>query len=461
MEKNEFLGTEPVGKLLFKLALPAVTAQIINMLYNIIDRIYIGHMPVNGSLALTGVGVCLPIIMIISAFAAFISMGGAPRASIEMGKGNKTEAEKILGSCFTTQIIISVILTIILHIFGESLLMMFGASENTISYAIQYLSIYSLGTVFVQLTLGMNAFINAQGFTRIGMATVLIGAICNIVFDPIFIYVLDFGVRGAAIATILSQAISTTWILHFLRSDQAVLNIKKEYLIPDLKIILSCMALGIAPFIMQASESIINICFNSSLLTYGGDIAVGSMTICTSVMQFALLPLQGLAQGAQPISSYNFGSKNAKRVKQTFLYLLICSVTYSCIFCALIIISPESFVRLFNQEDTALIAFATHALRIYCIGLAPMGAQMACQMTFISTGNAKSSIFVAMLRKFILLIPLIYLLPLIFENKTDAIFIADPIATVISATFTSILFYIQFKAALQQMKRQTQNLVRS
>lgn len=452
MEKNEFLGTEPVGKLLFKLALPAVTAQIINLLYNVVDRIYIGHMPGNGSLALTGVGVCLPIIMIVSAFAAFISMGGAPKASIEMGRGNKQEAEKILGSCFSAQLIISAILTTILVFFGKDLLMVFGASENTIIYATQYMSIYALGTVFVQLTLGMNAFINAQGFAKTGMLTVLIGAICNIVLDPIFIYFFDMGVQGAALATILSQAISTLWILRFLTSKQAVINIRKKYLAPDTKIILSCMALGVAPFIMQASESIITVCFNSSLLAYGGDVAVGSMTICSSVMQFAFLPMQGFSQGAQPISSYNYGAGNAERVKKTFFYLLAICVIYSWTFCATIYFFPELFVRLFNQEDIELIHFATNALKIYILGLAPMGAQMACQMTFISTGNAKSSVFVAILRKFILLIPLIYILPLFFENKTNAVFIADPIATLLSAIFTCILFYFQFKDALQRIR---------
>ena len=294
MENKEFLGTESVGKLLFKLAVPTVIAQIINMLYNIVDRIYIGHMPGNGSLALTGVGVCMPIILIVSAFAALVSSGGAPRASISMGQGKYDKAESILGECFFLQVIISVILTIVLLVFGRSFLLAFGASENTIEYATSYMRIYALGTIFVQLTLGMNAFITAQGFAKTGMLTVLIGAVCNIVLDPIMIFVLNQGVSGAALATIISQGISTIWVLSFLKSNKSNIRLKKEYMTLEKDVIVPCVTLGLATFIMQASESIISVCFNSSLQRYGGDIAVGAMTILSSVMQLAMLPMQGI-----------------------------------------------------------------------------------------------------------------------------------------------------------------------
>ena len=324
MQHNKnFLGTEPVGKLLLKLSIPTVIAQLINMLYNIVDRIYIGHIPGEGSLALTGVGVCMPIIMIVSAFAALVSSGGAPRASIYMGKQDNKSAENILGNCFILQIIISVILTAILLIWGRDLLLAFGASENTISYATDYMHIYAFGTLFVQLTLGMNAFITAQGFTTFSMVSVLIGAVCNIVLDPVFIFVFHMGVRGAALATVISQAISTLWVVLFLCGKKTQLHLRKKHLHLEAKVVLPCIALGLAAFIMQSSESIVTVCFNSSLLRYGGDIAVGAMTILTSVMQFAMLPLQGIAQGAQPISSYNYGAKNADRVKKTFRLLLI------------------------------------------------------------------------------------------------------------------------------------------
>ena len=310
-ENKDFLGTEPVGKLLLRLALPTVTAQIINMLYNIVDRMYIGHIPGEGALALTGVGVCMPLIMIVSAFAALIGFGGAPRASIFMGKGDKESAERTLGNCFSAQILLSLVLTMVLFWGNRFFLLAFGASGNTIAYGVNYMNIYAIGTVFVQLTLGMNAFITAQGFAKTGMLSVLIGAVSNIILDPIFIFGMHMGVRGAALATILSQALSCIWVLSFLFGKKTQLKIRRENMRLDKKIILPCLALGVSTFIMQASESVISVCFNSSLLKYGGDIAVGAMTILTSVMQFAMLPLQGLGQGAQPIISYNYGAGNA------------------------------------------------------------------------------------------------------------------------------------------------------
>ena len=451
MKENNFLGTESIGKLLFKLAVPTVIAQLINMFYNIVDRIYIGHIPGDGALALTGVGVCLPLIMIISAFAALVSSGGAPRASIFMGKGEKENAEKTLGNCFMAQIIASCILTVVLLIWNRNFLMAFGASENTIEYSVSYMNIYAIGTIFVQLTLGMNAFITAQGFAKIGMLSVMIGAATNIVLDPILIFWFRMGVQGAALATIISQAISCIWVLHFLFGEKTRLKIQKKYMKLERKILLPSIALGTATFIMQSSESVISVCFNSSLLKYGGDIAVGAMTILTSVMQFAMLPLQGLGQGAQPIISYNYGAKNAERVKAAYKLLLKTSLGYVFVLWALVMLVPGAFSAMFTS-DVELIAFTKTALRIYLAVLFIFGIQMACQMTFTSLGNAKSSIVVAVMRKFVLLIPLIYIMPAVFkENQVMAVYLAEPVADFLAVTFTAILFSKQFKKALQKI----------
>lgn len=448
---KEALGSAPIGKLLFRLSVPTVVAQIINMLYNIVDRIYIGHIPVDGSLALTGVGVCMPIIMIVSAFAALISSGGAPRASIFMGKKDTSSAEKILGGCFTLQIIVSIILTAILLIWNEDLLLMFGASSNTIKYAVDYMNIYALGTFFVQLTLGMNAFITAQGFTTISMVSIIIGAVCNIVLDPIFIFVFDMGVSGAALATVISQAVSCVWVVGFLCSEKTLLKLKKCHLRLSPKIVLPCIALGTAAFIMQSSESVISVCFNSSLLHYGGDIAVGAMTILTSVMQLAMLPLQGIAQGAQPILSYNYGAKNTVRVKKTFRLLLTTCLIYSVTLWVAVMLMPEVFVRIFTP-DSALLEFAARALRIYLAGILLFGIQIACQMTFTSLGKALNSIIVAVVRKFILLIPLIYIVPHLVSEPTIGVYMAEPVADIIAVTFTAILFTFQFKKTIKVLE---------
>ena len=447
---QSFLGTEPVGKLLVRLAVPTVIAQLVNMLYNIVDRIYIGHIPETGSMALTGVGVCLPIIMIISAFAAFVSSGGAPRASIAMGRGDYDQAQRILGGCFTLQVGISLVLTAVLLIWNRPLLLAFGASGNTIEYAVQYMQIYALGTLFVELTLGLNAFITAQGFARVGMKTVLIGAVCNILLDPLFIFALDMGVRGAALATILSQGLSCIWVLRFLTGPKTLLRLKKENVRFRPALILPCVALGTATFIMQASESVISVCFNSSLLKYGDDIAVGAMTILSSVMQFAMLPLQGIAQGAQPITSYNYGARNTQRVRQTFRLLLKVCLCYSVALWAVIQLCPGAFARIFTP-NAALVAFTVPALRIYCGALFLFGIQIACQMTFVSIGAAGCSIIVAVLRKFVLLLPLIYLMPRLLADQTMAVYTAEPVADAIAVTCTAILFTVQFRKALRKL----------
>ena len=449
-DKN-FLGTAPIGKLLLKLSIPTVIAQLINMLYNVVDRIYIGHIPGEGSLALTGVGVCMPIIMIVTAFAALISSGGAPRASICMGKQDNKSAEQILGNCFSLQIVVSIVLTVVLLIWNKDLLMVFGASKNTLGYATDYMRIYALGTLFVQLTLGMNAFITAQGFTTTSMVSVLIGAICNITLDPVFIFVFNMGVKGAALATVLSQAISTIWVVVFLSGKKTQLHLRKKYMGLKPKVFLPCVALGLATFIMQASESVVTICFNSSLLHYGGDIAVGAMTILTSVMQFAMLPLQGIAQGSQPIASYNYGAKNADRVKKTFRMLVITCLTYSTLLWATVQIIPKVFVSIFTS-DAKLVTFTAPMLKIYLGGLFLFGIQIACQITFTSLGKAVNSIIVAVVRKFVLLLPLIYIMPHVVSNPTIGVYMAEPIADIIAVLFTSVLFTFQFKKALAQIR---------
>ncbi|MBR5123968.1 MAG: MATE family efflux transporter [Clostridia bacterium] len=450
-DQKAFLGTAPVGRLLFKLALPTVIAQLINMLYNVVDRIYIGHMPGDGDLALTGVGVCMPIIMIVSAFAALVSSGGAPRASIHLGKQEPETAEKILGGCFTLQLLISAALTILLLAFNKPILLAFGASENTIEYAAAYMGIYAIGTVFVQLTLGMNAFITAQGFTKISMLSVLIGAISNIALDPLFIYGFGMGVRGAALATVVSQAFSCVWVVTFLLSRRSLIRIKRQNMALSLGIVLPCLALGSATFVMQASESVISVCFNSSLLHYGGDVAVGAMTILTSVMQFALLPMQGIAQGAQPILGYNYGAKNAARVRKTYRLLLLTCLSYSLIIWGLVVLFPRAFASVFTPDAT-LLDFTERVLPIYFFGVGIFGIQIACQMTFVSLGNAGSSVIVAVMRKFVLLLPLIFIMPHLVRDATLGVYIAEPIADVAAVTFTSILFLFRFKKALKAIE---------
>lgn len=450
-DDKEFLGKEPIGKLLLRLALPTVAAQLINMLYNIVDRIYIGHIPGIGATALTGVGVCMPLILIVSAFAALVGYGGAPRASIYMGKKDNDSAEKILGNCFTLQIIISLILTAILLIWNRDFLMAFGASENTIGYGVSYMNIYALGTVFVEVTLGMNSFITAQGFAKTGMLSVLIGAVANIILDPIFIFGFNMDVRGAALATIISQALSCVWVVWFLCGKKTTLKIRKKNIGLQPKIVLPCVALGTSVFVMQASESVISMCFNSSLQRYGGDIAVGAMTILTSVMQFAMLPLQGLGQGAQPIISYNYGAKNVERVRATYRLLLKSSLVYSCLLWLLVMAFPQGFAAMFTT-DPELMQYTRTALRIYMAAALLFGLQIACQMTFNALGRAVESIVVAVVRKFVLLIPLIYIMPAIFSgDKARAVYMAEPVADAIAVTFTAILFAIQFKKTLAKL----------
>lgn len=449
---NNKLGTEKVSKLLFELAIPAITAQVINMLYNIVDRIYIGHIEGIGSLALTGVGLCFPILILISAFSCLIGMGGAPQASIRMGARDNEGAEKILGNCFALILIMSVILTAIFLSSGETILILFGASTDTLPYAMEYLNIYVIGTLFVMISLGLNSFISAQGFAKISMMTVMIGAIINIVLDPILIFGFDMGVSGAALATIISQCISALWVLKFLFGSKTTLKIRRKNMKLSSKVLFPVIALGLAPFIMQSTESLLSVCFNTSLQKYGGDLAVGSMTILTSCMQILTLPLSGLAQGAQPIISYNFGAGNKERVRQTFRLLFTCSLGFAIIFWLVNILSPELFVGLF-ASDAALKETAVWALRIYMATGFMMGIQMACQQTFVSIGQAKISLFLALLRKIILLIPLIYILPNFFADKVFAVFLAEPVSDFIAASTTFLMFKWQFNKVLNEQEQ--------
>lgn len=445
--KQTSLGTAPVGSLLFKLAVPTITAQLVSVLYNMVDRMYIGHIPDVGANALTGVGVCLPIIVIASSFAALTAAGGAPRASIFMGKNENDTAEKILGNCTLAVITAGLIITAVFLLCGRYLLTLFGASENTIGYGWDYMRIYAFGTVFVLIALGLNTFITAQGFTKTSMLSIIIGCVANIILDPIFIFALGWGVKGAALATVISQFLSAAWVLKFLCGRKTILRIKKENLKPDGKIYFPCMALGLSPFVMQSTEGLITICFNYSLLKYGGDMAVGAMTILASIMQLSMLPLTGLSQGTQPIISFNFGAGNYDRVKKAFSLLLKASIIYAVFIWALSVFTPDILVSIFTSDD-ALREYAAPVLRIYMASALVFGVQISCQQTFLALGNAKTSLFLAALRKLILLIPLIFIMPLFMSQKDIAVFTAEPIADFLAATTTSILFYRYFKKTI-------------
>ena len=451
LPKEVDLGKDPVGPLLLKLAAPAIASQLVNALYNVVDRMYIGHIPGEGAAALTGLGVCFPLIMLISAFANLIGMGGAPRASIMMGHGDEKAAERILGNCFATLVALAVALTAFSFAFMRPMLMLFGASEATIGYAVDYMEIYAAGTIFVQLTLGMNVFITAQGFSKISMMTVVIGAVTNIVLDPVFIFVLGMGVRGAAWATVISQAVSAVWALRFLCGGRTVLKLRRENMRISRSVIMPCVALGLAPFIMQSTESLLVLSFNSSLLKYGGDLAVGAMTIASSVMQFAMLPVHGLTQGSQPIVSYNYGAGNPERMKRAFALLLKSCLAYTAALWALSMLCPGLFVMIFTG-DPELSAAARWAMRIYMASVVLMGAQTACQQTFVALGNSKTSSFLALLRKIILLIPFIYIMPHYFDDKVFAVFFAEPVADFLAVAATVTLFSREFRRLLRSMR---------
>lgn len=446
---TQAMETEKIPRLLAQLAIPAVVAQIINLLYNIVDRIYIGHISGVGAAALTGVGLFTPILMLINAFAMLAGFGGAPRAAISMGKKDNKTAEQILGNCFALLVLMAITLTVIFFILAPKLLTLFGASAKTLPYAVAYARIYILGSIFVLIVLGMNPFITTQGFAKISMLTTIIGAVINIILDPIFIFVFNLGVRGAAIATVLSQAVGAIWILRFLSGKKTILHLKKENFKLEKEIILPCLALGVSTFVMLSTESILSISFTSSLSRYGGDIAVGAMTIITSISQLATLPLQGICQGGQPIMSYNFGAGNKDRVKKAFFTQFKVCAIFTTLFCIIVTAFPRLFAEIFSN-NTELITYTAWALRIYMAGIFSLGFQVCCQQSFMALGQAKVSLLLACLRKLILLIPLIFILPLFIQNKVFAVFLAEPISDILAAIITTLTFLSRFNKILDK-----------
>ena len=445
------MGTGSVKKLMVQMAVPALVGQVVNLLYNIVDRIYIGHIPEIGGLALTGVGLFTPILMLITAFAMMAGSGGAPRAAIAMGQGDKERAEKILGNCFTVLMGFAVILTVVFYFACPTLLRWFGASDMTLPYAVEYGRIYILGSVFVLVTMGMNVFITTQGFAKISMLTTVIGAGINIILDPILIFGLDMGVKGAAIATVCSQAVSAIWIMKFLTGKKTILKLqpKNMKLIPS--IILPCLGLGISSFIMVSTESILSISFTTSLSRYGGDVAVGAMTVLTSINQLITMPLSGVCQGGQPLISYNYGAKKYDRVKEAFFCQFGVCVAYTTIFWLLIMLMPNTFAGIFTS-DKALVDYTAWALRIFLACGFSVGFQISCQQAFMALGQAKISLIMALLRKVFLLIPLIFILPNFFENKAFAVFLAEPIADLGAVLTTAAMFFFQFRTAMAKLE---------
>ena len=446
---TQAMGTERVSKLLAQLAIPAVVAQVINLLYNIVDRIYIGHIPDIGASALTGVGLFTPILMLLNAFAMLAGSGGAPRAAIAMGKQDQKGAEKIMGNCFALLLLLAVVLTTTGYIFAPQLLRMFGASDVTLPYAVAYARIYILGSVFVLLVMGMNPFITTQGFAKISMMTTVIGAVINIILDPIFIFALKMGVQGAALATVLSQAVGAVWILRFLSGKKTILHLRKENFQLEKDVIMPCLALGISTFVMLSTESILSVSFTSSLSRYGGDIAVGAMTIITSISQLVSMPLQGICQGGQPIISYNYGAHNENRVKEAFFTQFKVCASFSVVCWMIILLVPQVFARMFSG-NADLVQYTSWALRIYMAGIFSQGFQLCCQQSFVALGQAKISLFLACLRKLILLIPLIFLLPVFMENKVFAVFLAEPVSDILAATVTTTVFLSKFNGILKR-----------
>lgn len=447
--KKQDMGTGSIPKLLAQLAIPAVVAQIVNLLYNIVDRIYIGHIPEIGAAALTGVGLFTPILMLINAFAMLAGSGGAPRAAIAMGAKDNEKAEKIIGNCFSMLLIFALVLTVVFYAAAPTLLRLFGASDVTLPYSVEYARIYILGSIFVLIVMGMNPFITTQGFSKISMMTTVIGAVINIVLDPIFIFVFGMGVKGAALATILSQGVGALWILRFITGKKTILRLKKSNLRLEKKIIGPCLALGISTFVMLSTESLLSVSFTSSLSRYGGDLAVGAMTILTSVSQLILMPLQGICQGGQPIISFNFGARNQERVKKAFFTQFKVCVSFAVVSWVIIMLVPQVFSGIFTS-DAALTEYTAWALRIYMAGIFAVGFQICCQQSFMALGQAKISLFMACLRKLILLIPLIFILPLFFENKVFAVFLAEPVSDIIAAAVTTITFLTQFSKILKE-----------
>lgn len=442
---NRIMGTEKIPRLMIQMAIPSIIAQVINILYNIVDRIYIGHISGVGAAALTGVGLTFPIITLISAFSAFVGTGGAPLASIWMGKNDKKHAEKILGTGVFMLLCFSVVLMVLFLIFQRPLLYAFGASDATIGYAMEYLTIYLLGTVFVEIALGLNPFIIAQGRSTTAMMSIVIGAVINIVLDPVFIFVFHMGVKGAAIATVISQAVSAAWNVKALVDKKAVLKIIPSCIRPELRVMGQIFSLGISPFIMRSTESLISIVLNHQLQKFGGDLYVGSLTIMQSVMQLFSAPLNGYTQGVQPIVSYNFGAGKFDRVKTTYRYMIAGSFLISFLTAASAMIFPEFYAMMFTNEQE-LITLTGKVMPIFMTGMLIFGLQNGIQPTFLGLGQAKISLFIALLRKVILLVPLALIFPNFFGVM--GVYYAEPVADIISALTASILFLCNIKKIL-------------
>ncbi len=443
------MGSGRVDKLLLQLAVPSVVAQVINLMYNIVDRVYIGHIPGTGAAALTGVGLFMPILMLINAFATLAAAGGAPRAAIAMGQGDREAAEKIVANCFTVLLVFALVLTAVFYVSAPALLRMFGASDVTLPYAVAYSRIYILGSVTVLLVMGMNPFITTQGFARTGMMTTAIGAVINIILDPVFIFVLKMGVEGAALATVLSQAVGALWILRFLTGPETLLRLRPRNMRLEPRVILPCLALGFSSFVMLSTESLLSICFNSSLARYGGDIAVGAMTVITSASQLASMPIQGFCQGGQPIISFNFGANKPERVKKAFRLVFCVCVAYAALFWVLMMAVPGLIAGIFTS-DAELVRYTEWAMRIYMAGIFAMGFQTSCQQSFMALGQAKISLLLACLRKLILLIPLIFILPAFFDDKVFAVLLAEPVSDIIAAAVTTGMFFSRFDRILKK-----------
>lgn len=447
--KKQDMGSGSIPKLLAQLAIPAVVAQVINLLYNIVDRIYIGHIPEVGAAALTGVGLFMPILMLINAFAMMAGAGGAPRAAIAMGRGDRDGAEKILGNCFTMMLIFAAVLTVVFTATAPTLLRLFGASDATLPYALAYTRIYVFGSICVIFVMGLNMFITTQGFATFSMMTTVIGAVINIILDPILIFVFNMGVRGAAYATVFSQGVGALWVLKFLTGKKTILRLKPACMKLDWKVIGPCLGLGVSTFVMLSTESLLSISFNSSLARYGGDIAVGAMTILTSVYMLVTMPLQGICQGGQPIISFNFGAGKKPRVKQTFYLMFGICMGYTSLFFLLAMIVPQMFAGIFSG-DQSLVTYTAWAMRIYMAGCFATGCQIACQQSFMALGQAKISLLMACLRKIILLIPLIFILPMFIPDKVFAVFLAEPIADIVAAAVTGFMFFTRFNGILDK-----------
>ena len=437
---DNLLASEPVPRAFARLAVPAVAAQLINILYNLVDKMFIGHIPEVGKQALAGVGVTTSVILAISAVAALVSMGGAPKASIFLGQGERGQAERVMGNCTWMLLLLSVLLTAIMLAFGRPILLLFGASEDTIPFASSYMDIYCLGTLFTQLTLGLNAFITAQGKTMVSMRNVAVGAATNVVLDALLIDGLGMGVRGAALATVLSQGVSAWLVIRYLCTERSLLRLRLANVRFDGALLWPCILLGTSPALMQLTENLVAISFNTSLQRYGGDMAVSSMSILSSVMQFVMLLLPGLVQGAQPLLSYNLGAGNIPRVKRTFRLLLACCVGGSFLIWLLCMTMPETVAAIFTN-DVALVEYTAWSMRLYLPALLIYGIQVACQYSFVALEQASKAIFLTVWRKVILLIPLIFLMPHVWPDAVAGVYLAEPIADTIAICTTAPMFY--------------------